>query len=432
MNGTLLGAALFMLPAAGRAESSIQEKYFNNGWTGTKYEFVSEEISGNGVPTNEDPIEIQHNPAIHMYLTLKAYAQYASHYEGGELSRFIGAAAGDKPASDKHDTVVAGAFEEDKAFKNPFNEVAPELRHFWHWGGGPNAGMAGYDSSVNRAQKFFSGGFGLDAAYDTSWSENSGKFRGIQGRGAEALHRAGDKATAYWYLGHVAHLVEDMTVPAHALLWPHVLPGTEAYEHYIKDYFGRWNGVPTEPVERFDSLYGLFLETAKITTRFDTGSGPGSRGMDGSADRGARRAGGFTAQELDEEGDVLVPLSVRRVAALFLYFYRRIDKFPPEVTMAQPADSVDGFVRLAAAASDEVSGVDRTGYRFLFRKLAEARWTDWGPAGEGTSGPSINFKAEPGTFYAFKAEARDAAGNAAESQIRYHWTPAAPELAAND
>ncbi len=415
------------------AQLSIQEKYFGNDWMEIGKDFSKNEFNNgtsadiNGAPTQteDDPIDVQHNPAIHMYLTLKAYAQYSSQFEGGELAKYIGAAAGDKPASDDHDTVVAGAFEEDKAYKNPFNEVAPELRHFWNWDGGAHAGMAGYDSGVNRSQKFFTGGFGLDGAYDKNWSENSGKLRGAKGLGSEALYRAGDKGKAYWYLGHVAHLVEDITVPAHALLWPHVLPGTEAYEHYIKDYFGRWNGIPNEPVERFDSVYELFLETAKITTRFDTGSGPGSRGMDGSMDRGSRRAGGFTQAELDAEGDVLVPLAVRRVAALFLYFYKRVDQAPPRVTLAEPEAAPGGKVFLSACAEDEISGVDRTGYRFLYRELAGQGWTPWRPISPETSGPAAEFRAEGGKLYGFKAEARDAAGNAAESPTR---TFRAPDL----
>ncbi len=422
----LLWAGLVLLPLTANAGTDIQEKYFNNGWTETKTDFgngIRADIDGAPTPTEAGPIDVQHNPAIHMFLSLKAYAQYSSQFEGGELAKFIGAAAGDKPASDNHDTVVAGAFEEDKAYKNPFNEVAPELRHFWNWGGGAYAGMAGYDSSVNRSQKFFTGGFGLDGAYDKNWSENSGKLRGTKGQGAEALYRAGDKAKAYWYLGHAAHLVQDLTVPAHALLWPHVLPGTEAYEHYIRDYFGRWSGVPNEPVERFESLYDLFLETAKITTRFDTGSGSGSKGMDGSVDRGSRRAGGFTEEELNAEGDVLVPLAVRRVAALFLYFYKRVDQAPPRVTLADPIAAPGGLIFLQASAEDEVSGVDRTGYRFHYRELTVKGWSAWTPTAPETSGPAAEFQAAAGARYEFKAEARDAAGNAAESPVRSFRAP---------
>ena len=142
-------------------------------------------------------------------------------------------------------------------------------------------------------------------------------------------------------------------------------------------------------------------------------------------DRGSRRAGGFTQAVLAAEGDVLVPLAVRRVAALFLYFYKRVDQAPPRVTLAEPEAAPGGKVFLSACAEDEISGVDRTGYRFLYRELAGQGWTPWRPISPETSGPAAEFRAEGGKLYGFKAEARDAAGNAAESPTR---TFRAPDL----
>jgi hypothetical protein len=44
-------------------------------------------------------------------------------------------------------------------------------------------------------------------------------------------YHSGDKGIAYFYLGHVAHLLQDMTVPAHAHEDPH--PSADAYEDWM-------------------------------------------------------------------------------------------------------------------------------------------------------------------------------------------------------
>jgi hypothetical protein len=46
-------------------------------------------------------------------------------------------------------------------------------------------------------------------------------------------YHSGDKGTAYFYLGHVAHLLADMTVPSHAHEDPH--PFADAYEDWMTE-----------------------------------------------------------------------------------------------------------------------------------------------------------------------------------------------------
>ena len=66
------------------------------------------------------PVGDEYNPVAHMVITRLAYRKYVSEYQGGELERYIGDLAGDTPPAG-HNTVVAGAYEEDKSYKNPFN-----------------------------------------------------------------------------------------------------------------------------------------------------------------------------------------------------------------------------------------------------------------------------------------------------------------------
>jgi hypothetical protein len=397
--------ALLAVLLAGAASAAVPE-----GWAPADHE-PPRTAAPRGhliVQEGEEGPHDEHNPVVHMVIAQSAFRLYASRYESSELARYIGEHDGKKPSSPDHDTVVAGAFEEDKSYKNPFNEVAPVMRHFWDCRDGDKKGLAGFDSGLNRSWKYWTGGFSIDGKYDEQWSKNAGKLKGARGVGALAAHRAGDKGKAYWYLGHVVHLLEDVTVPAHVLLWPHPFKG-DAYEHYIKEKHARWPSVPSRPVESFAGVKELFYATCEVSNRYDAGTGEGAtRGKDGEGDMGWRRDGGFTEEELIEEGDVLVPLAIRRVAALYLLFYKSLDKEAPRVTLEAGARA-DGFA-LRARAVDALSGVDREGYAYEWRRPGG----EWAPA-PGSSKTAFFAASEPGD-YELRVRAVDAAGNAAWSK----------------
>lgn len=399
------------------AAAGIPEKYFHDGWSRTEAlpASVPAPTASLSATGQNLPIDIQHNPFAHMHITQKAYELYASRYDGGELSRFIGGYDDNGPRSDNDDTIVGGSYDEDKPFKNPFNEVSSILRHFWDCRGGFGRGLAGYDSSVNRAYKYWNGGFGFDGSYDLAWSKNDNRRPGKRGEGVLSLYRRGEKARAFWYLGHVAHLLEDITVPAHAQLWPHPVSGSDSYEKYISERYKDWGGLPTGTIESFPSLYELFLRTALVSKGFDAGYKAGDYGgKDGEIDRGRRRADGFSEQELKEEANVLLPLAIKRAAALFVLFYKEVDSTPPALTLSL-SPGPDGHLILSAVARDSQSGVDKTGYRFEYAALEGSSWTAWAVA-PAAAGPDVLFPPAPGTDYAFRARVSDAAGNNAVSQ----------------
>ncbi|MFH1726665.1 MAG: hypothetical protein ABII00_18800 [Elusimicrobiota bacterium] len=446
MKRVACAACLLLLCAAGAEsrEQSLRERYFQAGWATVDAgaEAPVPDAPGRPLPAEDDPsggtdapVRDLHNPIAHMFFTRQAYLMYAAQFSGGELSRYIGEFDGNKPPAGAHDTVLAGTYDEDQPRLNPFGDVIPNLAHFWDCRKGPFAGIPGSDSAVNRAQKFFTGGYGLDGKYDRAWGDGRGRLAGKRGMGAVALYRAGEKNAAYWYLGHVAHLLEDLTVPAHAHRWAHLLPGSAVYEEFIKSAYPRWSEVPSGPVDSFETLYDLFLRTDTVTLRYDTGSGSGPlRGRNGTVDAGRRRAGGFTQEELDEEGDALIPLAIRSAAALFVYFYRQVDEAPPRVTLSYPASAdpeaatlaLGPAVELSASAVDAASGVDRKGFRFLHARRSADGWSAWGEV-PGDGGPRARFAPEPGVLYAVKATARDAAGNLGESAVGY--LRAAPAVA---
>jgi hypothetical protein len=136
------------------------------------------------------------------------------------------------------------------------------------------------------------------------------------------LYNHGEKAKAFWYLGHIAHLLEDATVPAHVHLFAHVVDWMDAYETYMGKAHQRFPVDSTGQIEHFDNLLDLFRSTALVSAQFDCGNGGGlSGGVDGTVDRGHRRKGGFTKAKLDDEGKTLMPLAFNRVAALYQLFF---------------------------------------------------------------------------------------------------------------
>lgn len=392
--------------------SSLKEKYFTQDWSQEPSDApVSVKADEKPKPSPDQP-GTSHAQIGHMYMAVKAYETYISQFPGSELSKYIGGFSKDKPLTEDNNTVVHGAYAEDTPYDNPWNELFPMTRHFWHWQDGYYSGMTGFDSNINRVYKFFSGGYGIEGRYDKGWSENDGKKKGVKGEGVLALYKSGDKAKAYWYLGHALHLLQDLTVPAHTHLWPHIVKNTDRYESYMKDNHTRWTQVPTDPVESFETLYDLYQQTAKITGGFDAGYGDGPwGGKNGDRDRGNRRMNGFTEAELDEQADTLMPLAFSRGAALFKFFFKQVDQEVPQVTLHCPESAPASGLTLSASATDAVSGVDKTSIRFQYRRWTGEAWSDWRQT-------EAFFSDAPGR-YALRASAKDAADNTGFSAVRY-------------
>ncbi len=385
---------------ASTAQAAFPENHFSSGWTSVAPQqpvSVPEPARVAAQPPQllEGDVDTHHAGAAHMYITKEAFDLYDKQFPGSELRKFIGTYSDSGPQSNSDDNVIEGSWDEDSPFANPWNEAVPVLRHFWNWrkgGDGLSGGLWSNDSSVNRAHKFMTGGYGLDGRFDKGWKK--GKGDGVFG-----LYKKGEKAKAYWHLGHVAHLLQDLSVPAHNLLWPHPAKDADRYETFMKDHHKEWS-ADDAPIETYDSLFLIFLATGQIAEGYDAGNAGGALGEDGSADRGRRREGGFTDAELREEAAVLLPMAIKRVAALFRYFFRQIDPKAPEVFLAALPDG--GFV---ASAVDDVSGVDLAGFSIEHQTLGFAGWSAW------TSIEGRKFTAQPGQRVRVRASARDGAGN---------------------
>jgi len=284
---------------------------------------------------------------VHQWITEQAYKFFESQFGLSELQAYLGPVdKGDH--GDRY--VIEGSCDEDRGSACPWGDEVPGNAfddadgHYWaHMTDFTRVYDDGYqnqDSAVNRAFKYFTGGIGLTGVYDAGWDINADRGEGI-------IHQyaAGAKETAYYWLGHVAHLLEDMTLPAHAHADPH---GTDDIRNMLDEYerytaagsnWRQWGfpivegmrGGPAgdirTPEEIEDSvasgygaLYDLFYETASLADDFD------SDDANGEKQAGAMRSGGITDTEARTVGDTMMPKAMEVVAEMFRLFYSVVDE----------------------------------------------------------------------------------------------------------
>ncbi|MCA9048964.1 MAG: LEPR-XLL domain-containing protein [Planctomycetaceae bacterium] len=194
-----------------------------------------------------DATELSTN-AVHSYLTGQGVLLFTSQFGNSALNRVPGFVSSLFPVpvgfeatqtalyrdqngearigSDNY--LVEGAYDEDQGNQSGFNEGEvdhPSIRHFWDVNADFSRtfddGLLGFDSAANRSIKYVTGGFGLTSVFDSSW-------RGTAGVGANRLFDDGEFGSAFYLLGHSAHLVQDLTLTSHAI----------ADQHIEKDIFG--------------------------------------------------------------------------------------------------------------------------------------------------------------------------------------------------
>lgn len=154
------------------------------------------------------------------------------------------------------DLVVEGAFHEDDFFFDGDHDpkTLRVMRHFFH---APD---------------------GKGLTYGDEEFPNSFEWHGLPNEGNEwdyhdglLAYRRGDYEMAYFIAGHTAHLIADLTVPAHSHLDEHGPPNGDDYEQYC----ARQSHSPTDvdlptvplgtPIPEFDRLSELFQATASAS-----------------------------------------------------------------------------------------------------------------------------------------------------------------------
>lgn len=194
--------------------------------------------------------------------------------------------------------LIEGAWEED----GPLRNVLRSFDHFWNPDQGFNAGLPLYVSALTVANLYF--------------------------KNAVDAHKTGDFVRSYYWLGRVAHLLADMSVPAHVHLDPHP---TDAYEAFTKQSYMRVTSTspgvsipdPTlmscycnTPAGFDTDLANLFFHQANSAQQFDSDdvSGKGADYGRGKYRSGWNRlAGGKTLSRAELwAGDLLGPPAFER------------------------------------------------------------------------------------------------------------------------
>jgi len=154
------------------------------------------------------------------------------------------------------DQVVEGAFHEDDFFFDGDHDpkTLRVMRHFYH---APDAkGLQYGDSEFPNSFEWN----GLPNE-DNEWDYHDGIL----------AYRRGDYDMAYFIVGHTAHLIADLTVPAHTHLDEHGPPAGDDYEQYCarQSHSPIDADLPTvavgTPIPQFATLSDLFQATANAS-----------------------------------------------------------------------------------------------------------------------------------------------------------------------
>ena len=187
---------------------------------------------------------------------------------------------------------------------------------------------------------------------------------------AKSAYQNNDKGTAYWYLGRIAHLLSDVSVPAHVLRDRHFpytfLPSydlqPDSYEKYTASNYTLWNFrsanelLASHPLPSSWTLDELFYCLAQQAQFFPSDNMDGNKTISNPDCDGVlqfplpdttgmiRNADGADVYFLDTElrtiGDYMMPRSFQYVAQLYKYFWHEfhIDIVDPaEIKVLNPA-----------------------------------------------------------------------------------------------
>lgn len=191
------------------------------------------------------------------------------------------------------------------------------------------------ESALDRAEIYWNGG-----------DDSSG---GDEFVGLLSLYESGLPTLAWSYLGRVAHLVQDMTVPAHVHLDPHagdLFTGDDNYEEYMvrtnddngaRPNYEIWGYDDVAGViPSFSSLESLFRTVAEITDNFDSDDVDGE--FSGSQDI---NRGEVEFEHCRVYGDTLMSNAIRYTASLLGMF---IDGVKPTIEGWAPARASSNVV----------------------------------------------------------------------------------------
>ncbi len=167
-------------------------------------------------------------------------------------------------------------------------------------------------------------------------------FAGQYWETAKALYQnEGTRPTAYWYLGRIAHLLGDSSVPAHVHRDIHIpFIDPDSYETYVRSHYTLWGSAEarsldaTDPVPQDWKLEDLFFNLAERTQFFPSDHISGNvSNADPEWFLGWPDPAGWNIistksyipdDKLKVMGDTLMPLVIQYTAALYRLFWYEV------------------------------------------------------------------------------------------------------------
>jgi len=373
---------------------------------------------------------------VHQWLTIEGYAFYDAQFPGSELEDYVGHGSpaqwlGNSTSDHGNSNILEGTYDEDNGVN--------WMQHFVQ-------GADGEELYIGFASDTWDSAYERAAVTDNFWGSAVGAY-------------GSNKREAYYTLGRVIHLLEDLTVPAHVHNDAH--PFYDTYEFEVGDTssfdgenvrFTNYTSADARgDVRTYGGIEAIFRETANYTEDYDSDEGQGDWNNGSQSFSAARLAelaladrhrpdrvdtdngggtfpwyAGISGSELLVMADDLMPWAIEQVAALFRLFYSEADATGPVVSPADGlSDDVNHPTRRTTPsfpvscdpASDPESGVDSDGYRFLTRRWLDSGWGDWTDWGHSQRTRTLG--AFDDGLYAIRVAAENGGGKTGSSAIRY-------------
>ena len=336
-----------------------------------------------GTALAEATAKHQTDPPVHQHIAHEAY-EILGGATAAEFSTYVGAPQRYSGSDDDGQELCEGSQEEDQwgdsgtwVIDRPTAPAAEEttyFAHFWDPDSGYDAGLVyGADQYVSAAQK---------AQYYWTYK-------------VLAYYRNGQRARSYYWLGHVAHLLADMSVPAHVLDDIHIEYdvfgldyGDDNYEKYVGDHYLSYDSTGLQPVDadslalspggyNYSSLpaaqgwdnhqtklFKLFVNMAEEADEFDSDDriGEGSLGTLNGNHNADDGGGDMIDANCGTVASTLMPGAMQYTAALYDLFW---DALRPAPSGLSVASSADGQITLQWTAPTGDSGIYKVAQSYM-------------------------------------------------------------------
>lgn len=243
----------------------------------------------------ESSIEINYarDPPVHQYLVYQGYLLLTGDVKE-EVGRYIGSASECVDtfcgSEDAGKSIAEGAYEEDK-FGN-------WMYHFWDPDTGNGLYWAKYQfpSAYERAKEL--------------WNESL------------ELYSQSKIEEAYYTLGKVAHLLADVSVPAHVNMDAHPPWDKDNYEEYVSAHYEEYD-LEFREIGELKDLYELFYRLAEEADNYDSdyGCGEGTVCWWNSWCVHGHECG-IMEKDCKIIAEHMIPITIVRIAGLYKLFWR--------------------------------------------------------------------------------------------------------------